>query len=73
MIANCAFPYSVLATSSRNGQCLSELMRVSVGGGGYVFVTSSVRSALDSDAELFMYLFNVLGSAHEKFGIWTRP
>ena len=39
------------------------------GGGGYVFVTSSVRSALDSDAELFMYLFNVLGSAHEKFGI----
>ena len=38
-------------------------------GGGYVFVTSSVRSALDSDAELFNYLFNVLGSAHEKFGI----
>ena len=39
----------------------------------------------DSDAELFMYLiqsgayqmmgswFNVLGSAHEKFGVWTGP
>ena len=24
LVANCAFPYSVLATSSRNGQCLSE-------------------------------------------------
>ena len=24
LIANCAFPFSVLSTSSRNGQCLSE-------------------------------------------------
>ena len=27
---------------------------------------------VDSDAELFMYL-NVLGSAHEKFGVWRGP
>ena len=28
---------------------------------------------IDSDAELFMYLFNVLGPAHENFGVWTGP
>ena len=30
----------------------------------------------DSDAELFMYLIQctgLLGSAHEKFGVWTGP
>ena len=27
----------------------------------------------DSDVELFMYLFKVLGSAHEKSGVWTGP
>ena len=27
---------------------------------------------VNSDAELFMH-FNVLGSAHEKFGVWTGP
>ena len=27
---------------------------------------------VDSDAELFMH-FNVLGSAHEKFLVWTGP
>ena len=28
---------------------------------------------IDLDAEPFMYLFNVLGPAHEKFGVWTGP
>ena len=28
---------------------------------------------IDSDAELFMYLINALGSALEKFGVWTGP
>ena len=28
----------------------------------------------DSDAELFMYLIQcILGSAHEKFGVWNGP
>ena len=36
---------------------------------------SKLRQAflIDSDAELFMYLFNLLGSPHEKFGVWTGP
>ena len=29
---------------------------------------------IDSDAELFMYLIQcILGSAHEKFGVWNGP
>ena len=28
---------------------------------------------IDSNAELFMYLIGVLGSAHEKFDVWTGP
>ena len=28
---------------------------------------------IDLDAELFMSLIQLLGPAHEKFGIWTGP
>ena len=38
-IANCTFPYKVLANSSRNGQCLSESRWV----GGHVSVNSAQR------------------------------
>ena len=53
---------------------LAEMANVcqSLGGWGVTFLWT-VCSAIDSDAELFMYLFNALGSAHKKFGIWTRP
>ena len=28
---------------------------------------------IDLDAELFIFLIQLLGPAHEKFGIWTGP
>ena len=60
MIANCTFPCNVLATSSRNGQCLSESRWV----GGHVSVNCAQRYWLRRRT------FHVLYIQCIRFGSW---
>ena len=52
---------------------LAEMANVCLSLGGWGSRFCELCAAPDSDAELFMYVFNALGSTHEKFGIWTCP